>query len=210
MTKSATPVTDLDGELIAECKSDDVTVSQAAFAALMARHRDGVFNFVRHALSVRGVDTQAEAPDITQETFVRALGALPRFRHGAPFEPWLYAIAANLCRDHLRRVRRHQRLENEFHDTTPPRFGDDPAQVAEQREAQHRLLQAISDLPDEQRLVVILRHGHDKSYRDIAQILNLPVSVVEHRLRAARGRLREVLRDDFLSETKTSSKGGAR
>ena len=122
----------------------------------------------------------------------------------APFEPWLYAIAANLCRDHLRRARRRTRLEN----TLPlPAPGGDPAFVAEEHDERRRLLGAIAALPDEQRLVLVLRHLHDRSYRDIATILGLPVSTVEHRLRAARLTLREQLRDDFVAQ---GAEGGAR
>lgn len=194
---------DGDEPLIAQSRAGSVE----AFGALVARHRDGIFHFVRHALRVAGLNTEADAPDIAQETFVRAFAALPRFRSGAPFEPWLYAIAANLCRDHLRRVRRRSSLDQ----LAPPSSdGGDPARAVEERDLHQRLLHAIAALPDEQRMVLVLRHLHDRSYRDIATILSLPVSTVEHRLRSARLALREQLRDDFCMLPDTDAKGGAR
>ena len=187
---------DSDTALIHDCLAGNA----AAFGSLIARHRDGVYNFVRHT-----VGSNADAQDLAQEAFVHAYAALRRFRSGAPFEPWLYTIAANLCRSYLRQAYRCP----EFSDVDgvienlPAPSTADPAIAVEQRDEHRRLLVAIHALPAEQRMVVILRHLQDRSYREIATILEIPISTVEHRLRSARHALW-----DQLHMTAAAPQGG--
>lgn len=170
---------DSDSALIQDCQAGSVE----AFGVLVSRHRDGVYNFVRHTIGPNG-----DAQDIAQEAFVRAYASIHRFRDGARFEPWLYTIAANLCRSHLRQVgRRRDRTDadqNLESLAAPPNC--DPAYVVERQDEHRRMLAAIQSLPADQRMVVVLRHLQERSYNQIAEILDIPVTTVEHRLRAAR------------------------
>jgi RNA polymerase sigma-70 factor (ECF subfamily) len=182
------PPVEPDPALVAACQAGDAQ----AFAALVTRHRDGVYSFVRHV-----VGHEADAQDLAQEAFVRAYAALDRFRPGAPFEPWLYTIAANLCRSYLRR-RRWRPLSLDAGAAgvdlpAPP--GTDPALAAERRDETRRIHAALRALPPEQRLVIVLRHLNGCPYQEIARVLELPASTVEHRLRAARQALRRRLGD---------------
>jgi len=183
---------DPDTALILDCQAGNAD----AYAELVARHRDGLYSFVRHV-----VGHEADAQDLAQEAFVRAYAAIGRFRRGSPFEPWLYTIAANLCRSHLRRTKRRP-LSLDFGDTgdslQAPRSAD-PASAVEQREESRRLLAAIQSLPVEQRMVVVLRHLRGHSYQEIAGVLALPVSTIEHRLRNARRALREQMQDERVT-----------
>jgi RNA polymerase sigma-70 factor (ECF subfamily) len=183
----ASPV-DPDTALVLACRRGD----GEAFAALIARHRDGVYSFVRHV-----VGHEADAQDLAQEAFVRAYAALDRFRAGAPFEPWLYTIAANLCRSHLRKARWRPWSLDAFRqaDELPASRSADPAHVAEERDQSRRLQAAIQALPAEQRIIVVLHHLRGHTYQEISTIIGLPVSTVEHRLRAARKALRHSLEE---------------
>lgn len=180
------PPLDPDTALVLACRRGD----GEAFAALIARHRDGIYSFVRHV-----VGHEADAQDLAQEAFVRAFAALDRFRDGAPFEPWLYTIAANLCRSHLRKARWRPWSLDAYRqvEELPASQTADPAHVAEQRDQSRRLQSAIHALPAEQRIIVVLRHLRGHSYQEISAIVGLPVSTVEHRLRAARKALRHTL-----------------
>jgi RNA polymerase sigma-70 factor (ECF subfamily) len=187
---------DPDAPLIGLSRAGDAE----AFGRLVARYRDGVYSFVRHV-----VGDEADAQDLAQETFVRAYAALDRFRPGAPFEPWIYAIAANLCRSHLRRARKRPlSLDAEGTGALAGPADWDPAVTAEQREQTRRVRDAIQALPVDQRLVIVLRHLHGRSYTEIAAVLKLPVSTVEHRLRAAR----KVLRTRLFEEGVSAPEGG--
>jgi RNA polymerase sigma factor (sigma-70 family) len=179
---------DPDAQLLTRSKSGD----EHAFTQLVARHRDGIYSFVRHV-----VGHEADAQDLAQETFVRAFAALGRFRDGAPFEPWLYTIATNLCRSHFRKLRFRPLSLDVFDslDSACATLSADPAAAAIERDQARRLRAAIRALPAEQRIIVVLRHLHSHSYQDISEIVGLPVSTVEHRLRAARKVLRKALEE---------------
>lgn len=185
---------DSDTALIRDCQAGSIE----AYGLLVTRYRDGIYNFVRHT-----VGPGPDAQDLAQEAFVRAYAAIGRFRVGAPFEPWLYTIAANLCRSHLRQVNRRARTYHDADgiDHVPAPLATDPARDLERRDEHQRLLNAIHCLPVDQRMVVVLRHLQNRPYKEIAAILELPVSTVEHRLRAARQSLWKTLHDDqFVSQ----------
>lgn len=186
---------DSDTALIRDCQAGSIE----AYGLLVTRYRDGVYNFIRHTIG-----TGPDAQDLAQEAFVRAYGAIGRFRTGAPFEPWLYTIAANLCRSYLRQSKSRARHfhESDGVEQMPASPAGDPARMLERRDEHLRLLSAIHELPADQRMVVILRHLQNRSYRQIAEILELPVSTVEHRLRAARQSLWKTLSEECPSGTR--------
>lgn len=177
-----------DTALIRDCQSGN----KEAFATLVERHRNGVYNFVRHTVGI-----EADAQDIVQDIFICVFSALPRFRAGAPFEPWIYKIAANACRSYFRKQRyRTRMLDSDYANTLiEPSHSADPIATMMERDRNKRLLSAVQNLPPEQRMVIVLKHLQDCSYQDISKMLGIPVSTVEHRLRAARLVLRRVMDD---------------
>ena len=182
------PRLDSDNILIQDCRSGNID----AYGILVSRYRTGIYNFVRHSIGI-----EADAQDLSQEVFVNAYRALARFRLGSPFEPWIYRIAANACRSYFREVkRRPASLDTGLGVEAQPSFSvEDPVRTTLSHEEQTRIRAAILALPDEQRMVVILRHLRGQSYREISAVLCVPVSTVEHRLRAARMVLRASLGD---------------
>ncbi|MCA1594921.1 MAG: RNA polymerase sigma factor [Chloroflexi bacterium] len=197
----AVPV-DADTAIIQECLAGNTD----AFSVLVSRYRNGIYRFIHHSIG-----NETDAQDLAQETFVRAFANLKRFRTGAPFEPWIYTIAANLCRSHLRRSKWKTSsldMDNALEELPAP-ADYDPAFVFHQQGERRRLLEAVWSLPADQRMVVVLRHLKEYSYREIAAILQLPVSTVEHRLRSARKTLRENLGDCPQFSDGSQRKGGA-
>jgi RNA polymerase sigma-70 factor (ECF subfamily) len=188
----ATPVS-ADYALIVDCLEGNAD----AFAELMGRHRNGVYNFIRHTIGV-----EADAQDIAQEVFVNAYIALPRFRADAPFEPWIYRIAANACRSYFRKQQRAPvSLDTEYLSRAIPATEiSDPVQRLEKEDSRRRLLAALRELAPEQRMVIILKHLNGERYETISTMLGIPVSTVEHRLRAGRLAVRKRLGDDFIEQ----------
>lgn len=180
-----------DYALIVECLGGNAD----AFAELMARHRNGVYNFIRHTVGI-----EADAQDIAQEVFVNAYIALPRFRADAPFEPWIYRIAVNACRSYFRKKRTALFSLDSGYLARSIRAGDvgDPVRRLEKEDSRRRLLSALASITPEQRMVIVLKHLNGESYETISSMLGIPVSTVEHRLRAGRLALRKRLGDDFL------------
>jgi RNA polymerase sigma-70 factor (ECF subfamily) len=145
-------------------------------------HQDVAF---RAAYLVTG--SAAEAEDAAQEGFVKAWQALPRFREGAPFRPWLLAIVTNEARNRRRHAGRQAALALRALDPAPA--GTEEA--ATERADRERLLQIVSGLSEEHRLVIGYRYFLDLSEEETAEALDIPRGTVKSRLARALARLRE-------------------
>ena len=157
----------------------------AAFADLVRRYQDTLFNFL-----YRMTGNREDAEDISQETFVRIYRALPRFRIGAPFKPWMYKIAVNLAINHFNARKPSLALVEDFPSVSP---FTSPELMAELRETQHDLRRALLELPEPYRAILLLRHLNELSYQDIAATLDVPIGTAKVRLHRARKMLQEKL-----------------
>lgn len=176
----------VDQKLLQKAKRGD----RSAFAELVDKYRDRIYAYL-----YRMVRSREDALDLAQETFLRVFRNLHHFQLGQPFKPWLYRIACNLAIDHLRKQRDMVSLD-------APRNNDDdwfmqvaddqpgPEEQQERSELAGYLAELIEQLPDSYRSVILLRHGQDLTYQEIADILHVPVSTVKTRLFRAREALR--------------------
>lgn len=176
-----------DADLAARAIGGD----QAAYAALMTRHRDAVY---RIAYGATG-DADA-ALDVTQEAFVAAFAALARYDRTRPFRHWLARIALNKARDHARRraVRRffsRARPLDDAMDAADP--SPSPEEMADDRRRLVRAHAAISALPAALREVLLLRGVEQMTQAETAAILGIGEKAVETRLYRARRRLAETM-----------------
>jgi RNA polymerase sigma-70 factor (ECF subfamily) len=157
-----------------------------AFEELVATHQHRVF-----AVALRMLDSAAEAEEVAQETFLRAHGSLAEFRGDARLSTWLHAIVSRLCLNRLasadRRVVRPG--EEALLRVADGRAGPDAN--AERGEMEAALRRAIADLPEERRVVVILRDLEGLAYEEIARALNLELGTVRSRLHRARMDLKD-------------------
>lgn len=158
-----------------------------AFGELVRRYQDKIFGFV-----YRMVGDGEEAKDLAQETFLRAFKALPRFRAGAPFSPWLYRIAINTTLNFLRGRRQmaHWEVDAEMASALPS-----PERIVEGRETASLLAAILLTLPEHYRAVLVLRHVNELSYQEMARALDLPVSTVKVRLFRAREMMQRRLQE---------------
>ncbi len=180
-----------DEELVARHLGGDPD----AFAELVARYTNRLFN-----LAYRFTGDPVEAEDIAQETFLRAYAALPRSRAGAPFKPWLFQIAVNLCRDRARRKRSVTFTALEGGEAEGDSSVDDipdeaplPLELAEAHDVSAALQRALMALPEAERVLLTLRYNEELSYDEIGQLLGLPSATIGVRLFRAKLRLRAAL-----------------
>ena len=162
-----------------------------AFAALVEEHQRYIYN-----LALRVLKDENEALDLTQETFVRAWTALPNFRGQSQFRTWLYRIATNLCYNRLPNLRRSLTdLGDEVISEIPETDAslDNPAHGLESRELRSYLHNAIENLDENYRLLIVLRYQNELSYEEIAGMLNLPLGTVKTGLFRAKEHLRGAL-----------------
>ena len=171
-----------DGDLVRRARRGD----EAAFAGLVRLHQDQVY---RLALRMVGPDA---AEDVAQQAFVKAWQALDRFDERAAFGTWLYRIAINACRDELRRASRERPVP--LDDVAWTLAGDDDVAetVADEdvwRRRRAALAWALARLPGDDRLILHLRTGEERSYEEIGALLGLNIRTVGTRLYRARARL---------------------
>ncbi len=172
-----------------------------AFRELVETHQQRVLGTIGRML---GDDTEAE--DLAQQVFVRVWKSAGRWEPAAKFTTWLYTIVRNLVfNESRRRSRRPARSLDEMQDDEEhPRQFQDPGTKAPDTtildaEMQEAIERAIQELPETQRLAVVMRRYQDVSYEEIAEVLNLTVSAVKSVLFRARTELREKLRQ-YLGE----------
>jgi RNA polymerase sigma factor (sigma-70 family) len=129
----------------------------------------------------------AEAEDAAQEGFVKAWQALPRFREGAPFRPWLLAIVVNEARNRRRHAGRQAALALRAVEPAPPGVEETAAARAEHE----RLLRVVGAMREEDRMVIGCRYFLDLSEEETAEALGISRGTVKSRLSRALERLRE-------------------
>jgi RNA polymerase sigma-70 factor, ECF subfamily len=163
-----------DHELVARAAAGD----EEAFRAIVRRHERAVARTVTAMLGAGD-----DADDVGQETFVRLVGALPRFRGDAELRTYLTRIAINLCYDALARRRRRigwLRFGAPEGDPQIPAATDDSLE-RDQRDAAVR--RAVDALDAKHRAVVVLRVLEERSTREVAEILGVPEGTVMSRLK---------------------------
>lgn len=169
---------------------------------LCLKHRDPVgFEFLvqkyrREAFfhAYHFVGNQQDALDACQDAFARAFAALPRLEALTAFYPWFYRILRNRCLNLLARQQTTRRFAASHaagftaaEDAEPA----EPRSVLEQREEQEQLRLALAALDPEDREILTLKYLQEKSYADIARLLDIPRGTVMSRLYHARLALRE-------------------
>ncbi len=171
------PAATTEGALVARAKRGD----HSAFEALVRRYQDRVVNLARRIVS----DPDA-AQDVAQETFIKAYQHLPRFRGSAKFSTWLYRIAVNEARGHLRAHRRRQaRWEKHGRwEAAEPLVA--PAEQA------GPLVRLLVELPEKQRIALALFYLQELSVAEIAQAAGAPAGTVKAWLSRGRERLRRL------------------
>jgi RNA polymerase sigma-70 factor (ECF subfamily) len=158
-----------------------------AFEALVIAYQHRIFG-----VALRMLRNRAEAEEIAQEVFLRVHRAVEGFRGAAKLSTWLYAIASRLCLNRLASGERRRVREGE--ETLTRLAGDaDPAAHVEREELESALHRAIAELPEDRRLVVVLRDLEGLAYEEIAEALDLPLNTVRSRLHRARVDLKEKL-----------------
>lgn len=162
-----------------------------AYAALVKRHQDKIYN-----LSSKMVENGEDARDLTQEVFLQLYQSLPRFRSESSFGTWAYRIAANKCLDFLRRKKTRGKqvlLSPEAGDALMCDCREGPEETAIRLDESRRLKAAIKNLPEVYRIVLVLHHYQQLPYKEIADILSVPVKTVATRLYRAKLILKEML-----------------
>jgi len=161
-----------------------------SFAEIFRLYERRIYNLIYQMIG-----NADESADLTQEVFVRVFKGLKDLQADEAFNSWIYRVTLNMCRDHIRRVRRvhvesldrGRGEEDEDRGTVEiPDWSEEPGRKVELEEMQQVVRRAVAALPEHYRSVVVLHHLHGKEVSEIAAILRCPLGTVKSRL--ARGR----------------------
>ncbi len=160
---------------------------ERAFAELVTRYRELAMRVARVAAPA------ADLEDAVQEAFVKAWFALPRFRPGAPFRPWICKIVANEAKNRGRSAGRRQALTLRAASVSAGDRPPDPEAAALRRDDAEALVRAMNGLKGDDRMVIAYRWLFDLSEAEMAEALDVAAGTVKSRLSRAMTRLRTEL-----------------
>ena len=173
---------------------------QDVFGILVRRYQRELYGYLRRYLGDASL-----ADDVFQATFLQLYLKSDQYEAGRPVRPWLYTIATHQAIDAMRRVGRHPTVsldQASSENGEVPRLMElleshetDPFEHAHAEERRHVVRAGVEKLPDFLKQVVILAYYQGLKYRDIADILEIPVGTVKSRLNTALTRLREAWTD---------------
>jgi RNA polymerase sigma-70 factor (ECF subfamily) len=171
--------------------SDYRTGDKAAFASLVSRYQRELYHFL-----VRFLGNRASAEDIFQETFLQVHQSAEQFDLQRRFRPWLFTIAANKARDLIRSQAR--RPANPLQASINAGDGESgefidlmqstvelPSEPMERQELQQLVLKTVGAMPEHLREILLLSYFHQFPYKQISEILDIPLGTVKSRLHAA-------------------------
>lgn len=181
-----------DPELLTAFKNGDTE----ALGALMERHKAALYGYL-----LRLTRSEAAAGDIFQEVFLKLVKNPAVYGEREKFKAWLFTVARNAAMDHFRREdsRGEVPLEGSGDKAGPADFAvspePGPAEAAENRALGEKIAAALERLSPDQREVFYLRHYSGLSFREIAELLSLPIGTVLARMSRAAALLRKILEE---------------
>ena len=174
-------------ELVQQLKEGD----EMAFAEIVRRYKDKIVNFLWQLTG----DYQ-KAVELSQETFMRVYFKAPKYKPIAPFSSWVYAIASNLARTELKKMRKVQTFPLDVIQNKIP----EPSSYNSEAESDiaKAIRKALNALPSRYRIPVVLKDLEGFSQEEIAQMLKKPLGTIKARISRGRGYLKKELEKSSL------------
>ena len=180
----------------------------AAFEQLLLLYQQKIYH-----LALRTCGDPHDAEESTQEAFLSAWKNLPSFRGESSFSTWLYRLTVNACNDLFRKNKAsaaNVALEDEEAALQVPDTAPGPEESLQRKETQRAVQDALQQLSDEHRQVLLLRELQQLSYDEIAAVLDMDLGTVKSRIHRARNQLREILLKTGTFSAELPSKGTER
>ena len=179
-----------------------IKVDESCFEQLIHRHKNKVFAYI--SLYIRD---QALAEDLFQDTFMKVIQSVKsgRYQDNGKFISWVMRIAHNLIIDHFRRIKQMNTVSNDDYDSDLFNSRKLAESTVEdnmiRKQIQKDVRKMISQLPDDQREVVILRHYAGLSFKEIADMTDVSINTALGRMRYALINMRKIMEEKKISLT---------
>ncbi len=191
-----------DGELLTRYTEGE----EAAFREIVNRYKNGLYAFLRMFLNRREL-----VEDVFQETFLQLFSSRESFDTNRPLRPWLFTIAANKAKDALRKWQRKNAIpigtmtdseDLSFDDMLNSVTSDStmPYEQLQRDETAVRVRRIIADMPENLREILVFAYFNRFSYKQMAEILSIPIGTVKSRLHTAVGRFAKEWEASFGSK----------
>ncbi|WP_411826222.1 RNA polymerase sigma factor [Luteolibacter sp. AS25] len=189
-----------DARLVALAQGGDLK----AYDELVTRHRGKIYAMIRNM-----VKNDADAWDLSQDAFIKAWKALPRFEGRSRFSTWLFRISHNVVYDWVRKrkIESAGELNDEIFDRekidssakTAPSYIEAPDDALATSELREKIQEALDKLSPEHREAIVLKDAQGLSYKEIADVMDCTLGTVMSRLFYARQKLQTLLKDEYES-----------
>jgi RNA polymerase sigma-70 factor (ECF subfamily) len=180
-------------ELVERCLAGD----REAFAPVVRRYGPGLFAFCSRMVG------PAVGEELAQECFARAYAGLAGFRNDSRLKQWLYRIALNLCRDHLKSGKTRESAVGDFVGPFEPADNQaGPEARALGREAIRSLQRAVEQLSPKYKEAFVLKHVENLSYEEMREIVRMPIPALKVRVHRAREMLKRLMEEEEQGESR--------
>lgn len=161
--------------------------NQQEFAHIIDKYKNPLY-----ATILRMTKNPQDAQDFVQEAFLKIYHQLDKYKETGTFSSWLYRVAINHCLDEFRK----KRLETTSTEFAEHRAVDrnHPEVVYLKKERQRQLERLIATLPEDERLIVLLRYANECSYEEISELAGMPLSTVRNKLHRAKKKMRNTVK----------------
>lgn len=159
-----------------------------AFTKIIDKYKNQLF-----ATVLRMTKNPEDAQDLVQEAFIKVYEQLNKYDFKGSFSSWLYRVTINHCLDELRKKRyqvEHITFNEKGIDSSEE---NEPEIVFLKKEKSRQLEKLIASLPEDERMIILLRYANERSYEEISELLHIPLSTVRNKLHRAKKKLRKIV-----------------
>lgn len=163
--------------------------NKQAYAQIINKYKNPLY-----ATILRMTGNQQDAADLVQEAFIKIYRQLEKFDGKGSFSSWLYRVAINHCMDEFRKksykIKQVEINEADLLDAHHPEV------IFLKKEKNRQLEKLISGLPEDERMILLLRYVNEQSYKEISEFMDLSLATVRNKLHRAKKKLREMIKEE--------------
>lgn len=168
---------------------DVLSGDKQAYAHIINKYKN-----LLYATILRMTQNQQDAQDLVQEVFIKVYNQLDKYDKKGEFSSWLYRVAINHCMDEFRK-KRYKMKQVELNGETMVNTRH-PEVIYFKKEQSRQLERLIQTLPEDERLIILLRYVNELSYNEISELVGVPLSMVRNKIHRAKKKMRNTLKDE--------------
>lgn len=163
--------------------------NKQAYAHIINKYKNQLY-----ATVLRMTKNPQDAQDLVQEAFIKVYHQLGKYDKKGPFYGWLYRVTINHCMDEFRK-KRYQMKQVEMNEETILN-PNHPEVIFIKKEKNRQLERLIGSLPEDERMIILLRYVNELSYNEISELMDIPLSQVRNKLHRAKKKMRESVKQE--------------